>query len=56
MKTDKRNERFRRARRGRSRMLKQGVNRLVVFRSAKHTYAQVVTADGSQVLASASTH
>ena len=31
------------------------MNRLCVFRSARHIYAQVISSDGSQVLASAST-
>lgn len=46
--------RRRRARRGRSRMLKAKAYRLVVFRSARHTYAQLTSPGGDQVLASAS--
>ncbi len=52
---DKRSSRLRRARRGRMKMRELGATRLSVFRTPRHTYAQVISADGSQVLAQAST-
>ena len=51
----KKKQRLRRARQTRLRIAKQGVARLTVNRSNAHIYAAVVTADGSRVLASAST-
>ena len=53
--SDKKISRLRRARRGRAKMRVLGVSRLSVYRSSQHIYAQVITADGDQVLASAST-
>ncbi|PAV27331.1 LSU ribosomal protein L18P [Tamilnaduibacter salinus] len=50
-----RNDRMRRARKLRMKIREQGVNRLCVHRTPKHMYAQVTTADGSRVLAAAST-
>ncbi|MCX7124301.1 MAG: 50S ribosomal protein L18 [Gammaproteobacteria bacterium] len=47
--------RIRRAGRTRHNIRRLGVNRLSVFRSANHIYAQVFTSCGSKVLASAST-
>lgn len=51
----KKQARVRRARRARMQMREQGTVRLCVNRSPRHIYAQVISADGSQVLASAST-
>ncbi|SIQ81240.1 50S ribosomal protein L18 [Marinobacterium stanieri] len=51
----KKQARVRRARRVRMQMREQGAVRLCVNRSPRHIYAQVISADGSQVLASAST-
>ena len=51
----KKEQRLRRARMTRSRIARQGVARLTVFRSNLHIYASVISGDGSQVLASAST-
>ncbi|MDY6890067.1 MAG: 50S ribosomal protein L18 [Pseudomonadota bacterium] len=51
----KKQARIRRARRSRMQMREQGAVRLCVNRSPRHIYAQVISADGSQVLASAST-
>ncbi len=51
----KKDSRLRRARRARSRMREQGVNRLSVHRTPRHIYAQILTAAGDRVLASAST-
>ncbi|QJD71527.1 50S ribosomal protein L18 [Marinobacterium sp. LSUCC0821] len=47
--------RLRRARRSRSKMREVGAVRLCVNRTPRHIYAQVISADGSTVLASAST-
>lgn len=47
--------RLRRARRARAQMREQGATRLCVNRTPRHIYAQVISADGSTVLASAST-
>jgi large subunit ribosomal protein L18 len=52
---NKRDQRQRRARQTRSRIATQRVARLTVFRSNLHIYASVVSDDGTQVLASAST-
>jgi large subunit ribosomal protein L18 len=52
---DKRESRIRRGKRTRVKMRDLRVNRLSVHRTSQHIYAQVVTADGSQVLAAAST-
>ena len=52
---DKRESRIRRGKRTRVKMRELRVNRLSVHRTSQHIYAQVVTADGSQVLAAAST-
>ena len=47
--------RLRRAKSTRARIRDLGVPRLSVLRTGQHLYAQVFTADGSQVLAAAST-
>ncbi len=47
--------RLRRARRTREKIRELGGNRLSVHRTPRHIYAQVLTADGATVLASAST-
>ena len=52
---DKNIARLRRAKTTRSHIRNLGVARLSVLRSGQHIYAQVFTADGSKVLASAST-
>jgi large subunit ribosomal protein L18 len=46
---------MRRGRKARAKIRELGVHRLSVFRSPRHIYAQVISPDGSQVLASAST-
>ena len=51
----KKTARLRRARKTRSRIRRLGVARLSVFRSSQHIYAQVISADGGTVVASAST-
>lgn len=47
--------RQRRATRARARIREQGTARLTVHRTPRHIYAQVTTADGARVLATAST-
>ena len=52
---DKKASRIRRGKRARTKMRELRVNRLSVHRTSLHIYAQVVSPDGSQVLAAAST-
>jgi large subunit ribosomal protein L18 len=52
---NKRDQRLRRARQTRARIVKQDVARLTVFRSNLHIYASIVSDDGARILASAST-
>jgi len=51
----KKEQRLRRSRQTRARIVNQGAVRLSVFRSNLHIYASVVSGDGTKVLASAST-
>ncbi|MGM0449331.1 MAG: 50S ribosomal protein L18 [Pseudomonadota bacterium] len=51
----KKESRLRRARKVRIKIRERGSSRLCVHRTPRHMYAQVTTADGSQVLAAAST-
>lgn len=55
MKLDKKQNRMRRARKGRAKIRQLEVNRLTVHRTPRHIYAQIIAADGRKVLASAST-
>ncbi|MEX1221037.1 MAG: 50S ribosomal protein L18 [Idiomarina sp.] len=52
---DKKTARLRRATRARKKMQELGANRLVVNRTPRHIYAQLIAPNGSEVLASAST-
>jgi large subunit ribosomal protein L18 len=52
---DKNQARLRRARKTRAKIAELKVNRLTVFRSNCHIYAQVIDPSGSKVLVSAST-
>jgi len=52
---DKKDQRLRRARRARAKMRGQGIARLTVHRTPRHIYAQVLAANGDQVMAAAST-
>lgn len=52
---DKKTSRLRRAKRSRVKMKQLGAVRLCVHRTPRHMYAQVITADGSSILAAAST-
>ncbi|MDH5735010.1 MAG: 50S ribosomal protein L18 [Gammaproteobacteria bacterium] len=47
--------RIRRAKRVRMKIRELGANRLCIHRTPRHIYAQVISADGAKVLASAST-
>lgn len=51
----KKQARIRRARRTRAKISELGVYRLCVYRTPRHIYAQIISATGDQVLASAST-
>lgn len=48
-------QRLRRAASGRAKMHELGVNRLVVNRTPRHIYAQVISGENGNVIASAST-
>lgn len=52
---DKKAARLRRATRARKKIQELGGNRLVVYRTPRHIYAQVIASNGSEVLAAAST-
>ena len=52
---NKKEQRLRRARQTRVRIAQQGVARLTVNRTNLHIYAQLISDDGSKVLATAST-
>ena len=51
----KRDARLKRARRGRAKMKELLMPRLCVYRSPKHTYAQIISEDGAAVKVAAST-
>ena len=55
MSMTKKEQRLRRSRQTRTRIALQGTARLAVHRSNLHIYASIVSGDGAQVLASAST-
>jgi large subunit ribosomal protein L18 len=55
MSITKKEQRLRRSRQTRLRIAQQGAARLAVHRSNLHIYASIVSGDGAQVLASAST-
>ena len=52
---DKKQSRLKRALRQRSKIKQLGVNRLTIHKTSQHIYAQVLSTDGSETLASAST-
>ena len=52
---DKKSARLRRAKKARAHIRRLGVARLTVHRSGRHIYAQVISADGGNVVAAAST-
>ncbi len=51
----KKQSRLRRARKTRLNMREAGVTRLCVHRTPRHIYAQIISADGSKIIATAST-
>lgn len=51
----KKQARLRRARKTRAKISQQNVNRLCVYRTPRHIYAQIISPSGSEILASAST-
>ncbi|MGD8429447.1 MAG: 50S ribosomal protein L18 [Ectothiorhodospiraceae bacterium] len=52
---DKKAARLRRARRARGKIRELGAVRLCVFRTPRHTYAQIIASEADRTLASAST-
>ncbi len=52
---DKKTARLRRARKARAKINELGVNRLSVYRTPRHIYAQIITPEGGRTLAAAST-
>lgn len=52
---DKKQARLRRATRARAKIRELGVFRLCVYRTPRHTYAQIIAPSGDKVVASAST-
>ena len=52
---DKKQSRIRRAARARAKIRELGAYRLCIHRTPQHIYAQVISPDGGQVIASAST-
>lgn len=52
---DKKLTRLRRARRARAKIAEIGANRLCIYRTPRHIYAQIIAADGGRTLAAAST-
>ncbi|MEX1032432.1 MAG: 50S ribosomal protein L18 [Cellvibrionaceae bacterium] len=52
---DKKQSRMRRARRARAKIRELGATRLAVHRTPRHIYAQIISASGDKVMASAST-
>ena len=52
---NKKQQRLRRARRTRAQIKRLGVARLCVYKTPRHTYAQVIEPNGSKVVAQAST-
>lgn len=51
---NKKTERLRRAKKARAKIKQLGVNRLCVYKTPRHVYAQVIAPTGSEVLVSAS--
>jgi large subunit ribosomal protein L18 len=52
---EKKQQRQRRARRGRARIALQALHRLCVHRTPRHIYAQIIAPEGNRVVTSAST-
>jgi large subunit ribosomal protein L18 len=52
---DKKASRIRRSRKTRAKIAELGVDRLTVYRTPRHTYAQIISAESGKVVAAAST-
>jgi large subunit ribosomal protein L18 len=52
---DKKTNRLRRSRKARAKIKNLGVNRLTIFKTPRHIYAQVIAPNGANVLAAANT-
>ena len=52
---DKKASRIRRSRKTRAKIRELGVDRLTIYRTSRHTYAQVISGDSGKVVATAST-
>ncbi|MDJ0880842.1 MAG: 50S ribosomal protein L18 [Gammaproteobacteria bacterium] len=52
---DKKTSRIRRSRKTRAKIRELGVDRLTIFRTPRHTYAQIISGETGKVLATAST-
>lgn len=52
---DKKSSRIRRSRKTRAKIRELGVDRLTIFRTSRHTYAQVISGESGKVVATAST-
>ncbi len=52
---DKKSSRIRRSRKTRAKIRELGVDRLTIFRTPRHTYAQVISGETGKVVASVST-
>lgn len=52
---DKKSSRIRRSRKTRAKIRELGVDRLTIYRTPRHTYAQVISGQTGQVVATAST-
>ncbi len=52
---DKKSNRLRRSRKARAKIKELGVNRLTIYKTPRHIYAQVIAANGADVLAAANT-
>ena len=52
---NKKDQRLRRAKRTRAHIKRLGVHRLCVYKTPRHTYAQIIDPNGSKVVAQAST-
>lgn len=52
---DKKSSRIRRSRKTRAKIRELGVDRLTIYRTSRHTYAQVISGETGKVIAAAST-
>jgi large subunit ribosomal protein L18 len=52
---DKKSSRIRRSRKTRAKIRELGVDRLTIFRTPRHTYAQIISGESGKVVATAST-